>query len=214
MRRRADGLRQPDRKARMSPLTLLLIAFSLSADAFAVALGKGLHIRRLTVRDTAAIAVAFGAFQGLMPVLGWFLGVHLQGSVSRAPDAGGGGGAGRADVVVMPTHGARPRRFRPGEGSRSFRRERGPTGGRDGRFAWSGRELLRYQASARTTAWSTDGFRKREEARNFTLPHRPPPAERAPRWRCGADGGHTARRPAPRLARRTASTTEGSGRTR
>ncbi len=67
----------------MSPLTLLLIAFSLSADAFAVALGKGLHIRRLTVRDTAAIAVAFGAFQGLMPVLGWFLGVRLQGYITE-----------------------------------------------------------------------------------------------------------------------------------
>src|SRR5689334_10787777 len=67
----------------MSTWALLLIALSLSADAFAVALGKGLHIRRLTIRDTAAVAVAFGAFQGLMPLLGWLLGVRLAGSITE-----------------------------------------------------------------------------------------------------------------------------------
>ncbi|MFC4615930.1 manganese efflux pump MntP family protein [Cellulomonas algicola] len=67
----------------MSTWAWLLIALSLSADAFAVALGKGLHIRRLSFRDTAAIAVAFGAFQGLMPLLGWLLGVRLADSITE-----------------------------------------------------------------------------------------------------------------------------------
>lgn len=66
----------------MSTWTLLLIALGVSADAFAVALGRGLHIRRLNVRDAASIAVAFGLFQALMPVLGWLLGVRFQGHIT------------------------------------------------------------------------------------------------------------------------------------
>ncbi len=55
----------------MSFLTLFLIAVGLSADAFAVALGKGLQMRRLSAAGILALAVTFGLFQGLMPVLGW-----------------------------------------------------------------------------------------------------------------------------------------------
>lgn len=58
----------------MSFWTLLVIAVGVSADAFAVALGKGLHMRRLTARGAATIALSFGFFQALMPVLGWALG--------------------------------------------------------------------------------------------------------------------------------------------
>jgi len=53
---------------------LLFIALGVSADAFAVALGKGLHMRRFTVRGAAVIAVTFGVFQALMPLAGWLLG--------------------------------------------------------------------------------------------------------------------------------------------
>lgn len=55
----------------MSFLTLLLVAVGLSADAFAVALGKGLQMKRLSGHGILALAVTFGLFQGLMPVLGW-----------------------------------------------------------------------------------------------------------------------------------------------
>ncbi|WP_148615869.1 manganese efflux pump MntP family protein [Nocardioides rubriscoriae] len=55
----------------MSFLTLFLIAVGLSADAFAVALGKGLQMRRLSAQGVLALAITFGLFQGLMPVLGW-----------------------------------------------------------------------------------------------------------------------------------------------
>ena len=43
-------------------------------DAFAVAVCKGLGMRRVIPSHALAIAVAFGGFQALMPVLGWFLG--------------------------------------------------------------------------------------------------------------------------------------------
>jgi putative Mn2+ efflux pump MntP len=67
----------------MSVWTLLLVAVGVSADAFAVALGKGLHLRRLSVRDAAAIAISFGLFQGLMPVAGWLLGTGMRGYISE-----------------------------------------------------------------------------------------------------------------------------------
>jgi putative Mn2+ efflux pump MntP len=58
----------------MSFWALFLIALGVSADAFAVALGKGLHMRRFDVRHAVVIAVAFGVFQAGMPLLGWLLG--------------------------------------------------------------------------------------------------------------------------------------------
>ncbi len=61
--------------------TLLLIAFGVSADAFAVAVGKGLGMRRLQLRTAATLAVAFGLAQGLMPVLGWLLGTQLADAI-------------------------------------------------------------------------------------------------------------------------------------
>lgn len=57
---------------------LFLIALGVSADAFAVALGKGLHLRRFTLANAVLIAGAFGLFQALMPLLGYLLGVGFS----------------------------------------------------------------------------------------------------------------------------------------
>lgn len=57
----------------MSLVTLLLVALGVSADAFAVAVGKGLQTRRLSPRYAAALALTFGLFQAVMPVIGWLL---------------------------------------------------------------------------------------------------------------------------------------------
>jgi putative Mn2+ efflux pump MntP len=62
------------RKAEMTFLPLFLIALGVSADAFAVALTKGLHMRRFNLRHAVVIALAFGAFQAVMPLIGWLLG--------------------------------------------------------------------------------------------------------------------------------------------
>ena len=61
----------------MSFWPLVLIAVGVSADAFAVALGKGLHMRRLSIKNGLIIAVTFGAFQALMPLIGYFLGTRF-----------------------------------------------------------------------------------------------------------------------------------------
>nr|NLI49195.1 manganese efflux pump [Propionibacterium sp.] len=61
----------------MSFVEVVLIAVGLAMDAFAVSVGKGLAMRRLYLRQAAAIAVAFGAFQGGMPLLGWAVGTRF-----------------------------------------------------------------------------------------------------------------------------------------
>lgn len=65
----------------MSFWTLLLIALGVSADAFAVALGKGLHMKTFNLRHAVVIALTFGVFQAGMPVLGWALGTRFAGSI-------------------------------------------------------------------------------------------------------------------------------------
>lgn len=57
----------------MSFVGLVLVALGVSADAFAVALGKGLHMKTFNLRHAVAIALAFGGFQAVMPLLGWLL---------------------------------------------------------------------------------------------------------------------------------------------
>ena len=57
--------------------SLTLIAVGVSADAFAVSLGKGLHMRTLNLRNAIIIALTFGLFQAVMPFLGWLLGTQV-----------------------------------------------------------------------------------------------------------------------------------------
>ena len=58
----------------MSILEVFLIGVGLSMDAFAVAIGKGLTMRRIDKRYLVTIALYFGGFQAFMPFLGWLLG--------------------------------------------------------------------------------------------------------------------------------------------
>jgi manganese efflux pump family protein len=66
----------------MDPATILLTAFALSLDCFAVALAAGIPGGRGGFRDAARIALAFGAFQAGMPVLGWIAGRSVLSYVS------------------------------------------------------------------------------------------------------------------------------------
>ena len=62
----------------MGILELLLVAIGLSMDAFAVAVCKGLNMSKINYKRGALIALFFGAFQALMPLIGWFLGVQFE----------------------------------------------------------------------------------------------------------------------------------------
>lgn len=58
----------------MNIVEIVLLAISLSMDAFAVALCKGLALKKINLKSCAIVGLWFGAFQGLMPMLGYFLG--------------------------------------------------------------------------------------------------------------------------------------------
>ena len=62
----------------MSFVELLLIAVGLSMDAFAVAVCKGLGMRRMNWKNATIIALFFGGFQALMPLIGWLLGKQFE----------------------------------------------------------------------------------------------------------------------------------------
>ena len=55
-----------------------LIGVGLSMDAFAAAVCKGLGMEKLRWRQGAVLALFFGGFQALMPVLGWLLGRRFE----------------------------------------------------------------------------------------------------------------------------------------
>ena len=59
-------------------MELVFIAIGLSMDAFAVALCKGLGMRKLNYRHALMIALFFGVFQGMMPLIGWLLGKQFE----------------------------------------------------------------------------------------------------------------------------------------
>ncbi|MEW9079436.1 manganese efflux pump MntP family protein [Terrisporobacter glycolicus] len=62
----------------MGLLTILLTGFALAMDAFAVSVTKGMTLRKITSFISFKIAFFFGLFQGLMPFIGWFVGIRFQ----------------------------------------------------------------------------------------------------------------------------------------
>lgn len=66
----------------MSVFTALLLAFGLAMDAFAVAVANGSATKKTYFIDALKMALMFGLFQGLMPVIGWAIGVNFIDIVS------------------------------------------------------------------------------------------------------------------------------------
>nr|MCR4831613.1 manganese efflux pump [Pseudobutyrivibrio sp.] len=58
----------------MNLVDILLLGVGLSMDAFAVAICKGLAMRKVNKKQMLVIALFFGGFQALMPLIGWAVG--------------------------------------------------------------------------------------------------------------------------------------------
>lgn len=58
----------------MGVLEIILIGISLSADAFSVTIANVFATSQLSTARKLSMPVAFGLFQGIMPLLGYFLG--------------------------------------------------------------------------------------------------------------------------------------------
>lgn len=59
---------------RMSLLSTTFLAFAMSTDAFAAAIGKGMALRRPRFSEALRTGVIFGVIEGLTPLIGWALG--------------------------------------------------------------------------------------------------------------------------------------------
>ena len=62
----------------MNFIALIFTASALSMDAFAVSITKGMTIKNLKKSTALKMALAFGVFQGAMPLLGWALGISFE----------------------------------------------------------------------------------------------------------------------------------------
>lgn len=57
---------------------LFILAVGLSMDAFAVAVCKGLSLKKINFANAAWVGLWFGAFQALMPLIGYILGTQFS----------------------------------------------------------------------------------------------------------------------------------------
>ena len=62
----------------MGSIEIILISLGLAMDAFAVAICKGLSIKKIDWKKALIIALYFGFFQAIMPVIGYFLGTTFE----------------------------------------------------------------------------------------------------------------------------------------
>lgn len=67
----------------MGFLEIFLIGIGLSADAFSVAVCKGLNMRRLNLKHGYIIALFFGGFQAVMPLIGYLLGTNFASYIEQ-----------------------------------------------------------------------------------------------------------------------------------
>lgn len=62
----------------MGIIEILLTSLGLAMDAFAVAVCKGLSMKKYDTKKGIIIGLYFGIFQGLMPLIGYLLGTSFE----------------------------------------------------------------------------------------------------------------------------------------
>ncbi len=67
----------------MGILSIVVIAVGLAMDAFAVAICKGLSMKKMSWRKGLIVGGYFGFFQAFMPLLGYMLGVGFHEKVTQ-----------------------------------------------------------------------------------------------------------------------------------
>lgn len=67
----------------MSFFSMLFIAVGLGMDAFTVAIGAGVTVRKVSFRPLFRLAFHFGFFQFAMPIVGWIAGRTVAPFIAR-----------------------------------------------------------------------------------------------------------------------------------
>ncbi|MCR4927220.1 MAG: manganese efflux pump [Lachnospiraceae bacterium] len=62
----------------MGIFELLLLSVGLAMDAFAVSVCKGLSVKKTSVKECLICGIWFGAFQGIMPFIGYLIGSGFE----------------------------------------------------------------------------------------------------------------------------------------
>lgn len=62
----------------MSLFAVFMIGIGLSMDACAVSLAKGMCLRKNIGKYALILGIFFGFFQGLMPLVGWWIGTYFE----------------------------------------------------------------------------------------------------------------------------------------
>ena len=65
----------------MSILEIIFTALGLAMDAFAVSICKGLSLKKVSFKNAILVGTYFGLFQGLMPLIGYFLGFKMKDAI-------------------------------------------------------------------------------------------------------------------------------------
>ncbi|MBK1885595.1 manganese efflux pump MntP [Marinobacter sp. DY40_1A1] len=58
----------------MNPVALLLLAFAMSTDAFAAAVGKGASLKNPRFSEALRMGLIFGSIEAVTPLIGWLIG--------------------------------------------------------------------------------------------------------------------------------------------
>ena len=67
----------------MSLLSIILLSAGLAMDCFSVSLACSMQKEKIALRKTIFVALMFGFFQGIMPILGWSLGLFFKSFVEK-----------------------------------------------------------------------------------------------------------------------------------
>lgn len=62
----------------MGFLAIFMTGIGLSMDAVAVSIAKGMTLKEKLLENAIKIALFFGVFQGLMPLIGWWAGRYFE----------------------------------------------------------------------------------------------------------------------------------------
>ncbi|PLX23858.1 MAG: hypothetical protein C0599_03320 [Salinivirgaceae bacterium] len=62
----------------MTFLAILILAIGLSIDSLAASISTGVCMRKIRIADSLKVALFMALFQGVLPVIGWFVGKGFQ----------------------------------------------------------------------------------------------------------------------------------------
>ncbi len=66
----------------MDVITNVSLALGLAADAFVVSISSGMTIRNMKINKALKIALFFGIFQAIMPLIGWLAGLSIRDAIA------------------------------------------------------------------------------------------------------------------------------------